>query len=201
MRGPVTRILRKLGCGFVLIETGDEVFFDSYALDGIGIDELAEGQWVEFELYELEMGRATITRLRSESSTQDSRCAFWGSPRVFVEEPMVIGPSQDKTSAAVRSFVIWGEELSRKGRYAPAERVYQRALSLVERTLGTSHPLTAEVLECYAELLVRTDRRAEGIAMKSRAEAVWKAYSPRFCRTYTDAQPYSLRRQEREGSD
>lgn len=181
MRGRVTRILRKLGCGFVLIETGDEVFFDSYALDGIGIDELAEGQWVEFELYDFEMGRATITRLRSGSSIQNSRSPFWSSPRVFVEEPMVIGPNEDETSAAARSFVILGEELSRKGHHATAEEVFQRALSLVERTLGTSHPVAAEVLESYAELLVRTDRRIEGIAMKSRAEAVWKAYCPRFC--------------------
>lgn len=75
MREPVTRILRELGCGFVLTETGDEVCFGSYALDGIGIDQLEEGQWVQFELYDLEMGRATITRLRSESSTQKSRCA------------------------------------------------------------------------------------------------------------------------------
>ena len=68
MRGYVTKILRERGGGFVLTETGDKVFFDSCALDGIAIDQLEEGQWVEFELYELEMGRATITRLRSEGS-------------------------------------------------------------------------------------------------------------------------------------
>jgi len=77
MLGLVTRILRKLGGGFVLTETGEEVFFGSYSLDGSGIDELEEGQWVEFEFYELEMGRATITRLRSEGSPRlrNSRCA------------------------------------------------------------------------------------------------------------------------------
>lgn len=77
MRGSVTKILRKLGCGFVSTETGDELFFSSYALDGIGIDDLQEGQCVEFELHDLEMGRATITRLRCESSgrSEKSRCA------------------------------------------------------------------------------------------------------------------------------
>ena len=70
MHGLVTKILRQVRGGFVLTEAGDEVFFGSYALDGIGIDELEEGQWVEFEFYELEMGRATITRLRSEGSPQ-----------------------------------------------------------------------------------------------------------------------------------
>ena len=63
--GLVSRIFRKLERGFVLTETGDEIFLSSYALDGIGIDELEEGQSVEFEFYELEMGRATITRLRA----------------------------------------------------------------------------------------------------------------------------------------
>lgn len=63
--GLVSRIFRKLEGGFVLTETGDEIFLSSYALDGIGIDELEEGQSVEFEFYELEMGRATITRLRA----------------------------------------------------------------------------------------------------------------------------------------
>ena len=111
---------------------------------------------------------------------------------------MVIGPSQDKTSAAARSFVISGQELSRKGRYAAAEKLYQRALSLVEKKLGASHPMTAEVLECYGNFLVGAERRAEGIAMKSRAEAIWRSFLPRFCRTYKDA---SLCWHEREGSD
>ncbi len=77
MRGSVTKVLRKLGCGFISTETGDEFFFGSYALDGIGIDELQEGQCVEFELYDLEMGRATITRLRCDSSRHsgNSGCA------------------------------------------------------------------------------------------------------------------------------
>src|SRR5438093_1561575 len=83
---------------------------------------------------------------------------------------MFIGADQEKTAVTARSFVIWGEELSKKGRYAAAEKLYQRALGLVERTLGQQHPLTAEVLECYAELLAKTNRRVEGIAMKTRSE-------------------------------
>lgn len=77
MLGLITRTLTDLGGGFVLTETGDEVFFGPYSLDGIVIDELVEGQWVEFELYELEMGRTTITRLRSQGSRRfrNSQCA------------------------------------------------------------------------------------------------------------------------------
>jgi hypothetical protein len=114
---------------------------------------------------------------------------------------MVIGPGQEKTAAAARSFVIWGEELSRKGRYAPAEKLYQRAVGLVERTWGRHHPMMAEVLECYADLLVRTNRADEGIAMKSRSQAIWRAYIPRLCRTYKEVHPLPACLLEREGSD
>ena len=68
MLGLVTKILRDRGGGVVWTEMGEEVFFGASALEGIGIDELEEGQWVEFEYYELEMGRATVTRLRSAGS-------------------------------------------------------------------------------------------------------------------------------------
>lgn len=81
------------------------------------------------------------------------------------------------------------------------ERLYERALALVETTLGTSHPITAEVLECYAELLVKTGRQAEAIAMKSRAEAAWNICIPRPCRVYESAQSIPACWQEREGSD
>lgn len=114
--------------------------------------------------------------------------------------PMVVGPSQEKTAVAVRSFVIWAEELSKKRRYAAAEKLYQRALTLVERSLGAFHPMMGEVLESYAELLVKMDRRAEGIVMKSRAEVVWKTYIRRHCRTHRDTHLIPAW-QEREGSD
>ncbi len=114
---------------------------------------------------------------------------------------MVIGPGQEKTAAAARSFVIWGEELSRKGRYAAAEKLYQRAVGLVERTWGRHHPMMAEVLDCYADLLVRTNRADEGIAMKSRSEAIWRAYGAGFCRIHIQAHPVPRCWTEREGSD
>jgi hypothetical protein len=114
---------------------------------------------------------------------------------------MVTGTAREKSSAAARSFVIWGNEFSRKGRYAAAETLYQRALRLAEKTLGRFHPITAEVLECYAELLAKTNRQAESAALKKRAKAVWEAFAPRLCRSYKDAQPSSLCRPEQEGAD
>jgi len=116
-------------------------------------------------------------------------------------DDMVIGATQERTALAARSFVIWGEELSKKGRYAAAEKLYQRAWGLVERTLGKQHPMMAEVLDCYSDLLVRTNRSAEGIAMKSRSEAIWRAYGARFCRTHLQADSVPRHWTVREGSD
>ena len=114
---------------------------------------------------------------------------------------MVIGATQERAAAKARSFVIWGEELFKKGRYAAAEKLFQRAQGLVETTLGQQHPMMAEVLECYSDLLVKTNRRAEGIAMKGRSEEIWRAYAPRSCRTQIQARPLPTCWAEREGSD
>ena len=114
---------------------------------------------------------------------------------------MVIGATQESSAVAARRFVIWGEELSKKGRYAAAEKLYQRARGLVERTLGQQHPMMAEVLECYSDLLVRTNRSAEAIAMKSRSEEIWRAYGARFCRIHVQAHAVPRCWSEREGSD
>ena len=114
---------------------------------------------------------------------------------------MVIGATQEGAAVTARSFVIWGEELSKRGRYAAAEKLYQRAQGLVERSLGQQHPMMAEVLECYSDLLVRTNRRAEGIAMKGRSEAIWRAYAPRSCRAQIQARTLPSCWAEREGSD
>ena len=114
---------------------------------------------------------------------------------------MVIGATQASSVGAARSFVIWGEELSKKGRYAAAEKLYQRARGLVERTLGQQHPMMAEVLECYSDLLVKTNAQLKELAMKSRSEAIWGAYGAGFCRIHIQAHPVPKCWTEREGSD
>ena len=114
---------------------------------------------------------------------------------------MAMEANKETAAVAARSFLIWGEEFSRKGRYAAAEKLYQRAWGLVERTLGRQHPMMAEVLECYSDLLRRTNRSAEGVAMKKRAEVIWRAYGARFCRTYVPSHSVSNCCLEAEGSD
>src|SRR5258708_34974674 len=92
---------------------------------------------------------------------------------------MVVGAIQERTAVEARSFAIWGEEFSKKGRYAAAEKLYQRAQGLVEKDLGPYHPMMAEVLECYSNLLLKTDRRAEATTMKRRSQAIWRFYARR----------------------
>ena len=67
--------------------------------------------------------------------------------------------------------------------------------------MGQQNPMMAEVLECYSELLLRTNRGDEAIAMKNRSKAIWRAYGARFCRTHIQAHSVPRCWTEREGSD
>ena len=48
MRGSVTRLNEKLGCGFILGEDGCEAYFDLSSLDGVDIRALSIGKAVEY---------------------------------------------------------------------------------------------------------------------------------------------------------
>lgn len=64
MRGSITRLLRKQGCGFVLGEDGCEAYFDRSGVNGSEIGGLSVGQWVEYELqYGFERLRATNIKI------------------------------------------------------------------------------------------------------------------------------------------
>ena len=49
MRGSVTRLNKKLGCGFILGEDACEAYFDLSSLEGIDIRALSIGNAVEYE--------------------------------------------------------------------------------------------------------------------------------------------------------
>jgi len=114
---------------------------------------------------------------------------------------MVIRAAEETAAVTARSFLIWAEKNRKKGRYEAAERLYQRARGLVEKTLGQQHPMMAEVLECYSELLASANRPGEALAMRKRSKTIWKTYGARFCRTPIQAQPVPRYGTEREGSD
>jgi len=115
---------------------------------------------------------------------------------------MFIGAGQEKTAVTAQLRHL-GRGTLQERTVCCCRETLSSALGLVEGTLGQQHPLTAEVLECYAELLAKTNRRVEGIAMKSRSEAIWKAHVPHycFCRTHIQVRPSLSDWAEREGSD
>jgi cold shock CspA family protein len=49
MRGSVTRLNKKLGCGFIVGEDGCEAYFDLSSLEGMDIRALSIGKAVEYQ--------------------------------------------------------------------------------------------------------------------------------------------------------
>ena len=60
-----------------------------------------------------------------------------------------------------------------QGKYDGAEPLYQRALTLIEHTLGPEHPNMAAALDNYADLLRKMQREAEAETAETRAKAIW----------------------------
>jgi cold shock CspA family protein len=50
--GSITAVLTATGGGFVLTESGDELYFHESMLDGASFDKLKRGDWMEFELFD-----------------------------------------------------------------------------------------------------------------------------------------------------
>ena len=74
MRGSVTRLNKRIGCGFILSEDGSESHFDLSSLDGIDIRALSIGSAVEYEEHfaneRLRAARVTVlSNPRSKSAS------------------------------------------------------------------------------------------------------------------------------------
>ena len=74
MRGSVTRLNKKIGCGFILGEDSFEACFDLSSLEGVDIHALVIGEVVEYqEQFGHERLRAArvrvISNLRSKSAS------------------------------------------------------------------------------------------------------------------------------------
>lgn len=54
------------------------------------------------------------------------------------------------------------------GNFARAESLYARAVAIFERTLGPDHANVATCLENYAELLRKTNREIDAVALEQR---------------------------------
>lgn len=74
MRGTITKLLRKRGCGFVLGEDGCEAYFEEPAVNGNDFASLSVGQWVEYEVqYGFERLRAVNLRPVRTTKSQPKR--------------------------------------------------------------------------------------------------------------------------------
>jgi tetratricopeptide (TPR) repeat protein len=58
------------------------------------------------------------------------------------------------------------------GNYARAESLYSRALEIWEKTLGPDHANVAACLENYADLLKRTNREMDAVALEQRVYVI-----------------------------
>ncbi len=69
MRGSVTRLNKKIGCGFILSEDGSDAYFDLSSLEGIDIRVLSIGSAVEYQEH-FENERLRATRVRATPNPQ-----------------------------------------------------------------------------------------------------------------------------------
>ena len=59
-----------------------------------------------------------------------------------------------------------------RGWYVDAKPLYQRALAILEKALGSDHPNLATSLENYAALLRKTERGNEAAKLEAHAKAI-----------------------------
>jgi cold shock CspA family protein len=73
MRGSVTRLNKKIGCGFILGEGGFEAYFDLSSLEGVDIRALSIGTTVEYqEHFAHERLRAARVRVTSNLQSKSA---------------------------------------------------------------------------------------------------------------------------------
>jgi tetratricopeptide (TPR) repeat protein len=80
---------------------------------------------------------------------------------------------------------------------AEAEPFFAKALATAEGGLGREHPLVGRILLSYADLLERTNRKAEANKCRHRAKVILKAASATDSTKYTVDLGDLLRRQSR----
>ena len=73
MRGSISRLSQKLGCGFILGQDGREACFDLSSLQGVDIRALSVGKTVEYEEhFENERLRAVRVRVMPTPSSKSA---------------------------------------------------------------------------------------------------------------------------------
>ncbi len=78
-------------------------------------------------------------------------------------------PPDQWSAKALHNFAIL---LDSQGRPAEGEALYQKALSIAEKTLGFEHPETALMMLHYAGLLRTIDRRSQAVKLEAQAKRI-----------------------------
>ncbi len=80
-----------------------------------------------------------------------------------------MGPTHPQTAKALHNLALLYEA---QGRYAEAEPLYQRALTIREQVLGPESPKTVATVESYALLLRKMQREKEATSLEERVKAI-----------------------------
>ncbi len=86
-----------------------------------------------------------------------------------VGEAESFGPQDVRLGASLNSLALL---YNAQGKYAEAEPLFKRSLSIWEKALGPDHPNVATTLENYAGLLRETAREGEADKLEARAKAI-----------------------------
>ncbi len=105
--------------------------------------------------------RRFVTHLHSNGNWDEK------SPRAHDIQLSQLRPARPESEACTQ-LSRWLYDA--QGRYAEAEPLYKRSLSIREKALGPEHPNVAQSLENYAALLRKTGRDAEAARMETRAK-------------------------------
>jgi tetratricopeptide (TPR) repeat protein len=76
-----------------------------------------------------------------------------------------LSPSHPKVAESLNNL---GWLYHQHGNYARAESLYARAVEIWESTLGPDHAYVAACLENYADLLRKTNREIDAVALEQR---------------------------------
>jgi hypothetical protein len=87
-------------------------------------------------------------------------------PRTFAE---TVGVEHSDVVGRIQHVA---NRYAEQGKYAEAERLYQRALAVREELVGPGHPEVATTLDGYAALLRKLDRATDAEALEARAAAI-----------------------------
>lgn len=114
----------------------------------------------------------TAARIAYENGDASTAVRQWQLVISTAKENKIEGP---QLAAALNRL---GEHYLSENKLAVAEQLVKRSLSLLENTVGDTHPDLAPVLDNYANLMRKTNRPKMADRLELRAKAIWLQCAP-----------------------